>query len=227
MKKMEEPAKQALDTFYREEYDEESQQGGSRKEPCRRSFRRSSMPATFVTELKRIAPKLRTSRARSTGRPNAHPADSVFRSGPDQRGQRFDGSDRPEPRIAGAARDTDDLLHGLPGHRVRAGESMGLLSNLGVRGRRTLPARAEVREEIPPVLARACSLPGVFLCFFFVLPITLNFLLQFNVWLGVAPTLAAERMDEFRHDTAADLRSLVSDAARHAVPGADQYLHRR
>ena len=32
-------------------------------------------------------------------------------------------------------------------------------------------------------------LAGVFLCFFFVLPITLKFLLQFNVWLGVAPTL--------------------------------------
>jgi sec-independent protein translocase protein TatC len=32
-------------------------------------------------------------------------------------------------------------------------------------------------------------LTGVILCFFFVLPITLSFLLEFNVWLGVAPTL--------------------------------------
>jgi sec-independent protein translocase protein TatC len=32
-------------------------------------------------------------------------------------------------------------------------------------------------------------LAGVFLCFFAVLPITLNFLLQFNVWLGIEPTL--------------------------------------
>ena len=32
-------------------------------------------------------------------------------------------------------------------------------------------------------------LGGVFLCFGFVLPITLAFLLEFNVWLGVAPTL--------------------------------------
>jgi sec-independent protein translocase protein TatC len=32
-------------------------------------------------------------------------------------------------------------------------------------------------------------LSGVFLCFFLVLPLTLTFLLQFNVWLGVAPTL--------------------------------------
>jgi sec-independent protein translocase protein TatC len=32
-------------------------------------------------------------------------------------------------------------------------------------------------------------LTGVILCFWFVLPITLGFLLEFNVWLGVAPTL--------------------------------------
>jgi sec-independent protein translocase protein TatC len=32
-------------------------------------------------------------------------------------------------------------------------------------------------------------LSGVILCFYFVLPITLRFLLEFNVWLGVAPTL--------------------------------------
>jgi sec-independent protein translocase protein TatC len=32
-------------------------------------------------------------------------------------------------------------------------------------------------------------LGGVFLCFFGVLPITLSFLLEFNVWLGIEPTL--------------------------------------
>jgi sec-independent protein translocase protein TatC len=32
-------------------------------------------------------------------------------------------------------------------------------------------------------------LAGVFLCFFAVLPVTLDFLLQFNVWLGIEPTL--------------------------------------
>jgi sec-independent protein translocase protein TatC len=32
-------------------------------------------------------------------------------------------------------------------------------------------------------------LMGVVLCFYFVLPITMSFLLEFNVWLGVAPTL--------------------------------------
>lgn len=32
-------------------------------------------------------------------------------------------------------------------------------------------------------------LSGVFLCFFGVLPVTLSFLLEFNVWLGIEPTL--------------------------------------
>ena len=32
-------------------------------------------------------------------------------------------------------------------------------------------------------------LTGVFLCFFGILPITLSFLLEFNVWLGIEPTL--------------------------------------
>jgi sec-independent protein translocase protein TatC len=38
-------------------------------------------------------------------------------------------------------------------------------------------------------LSLALFLAGVVLCFWFVLPITLGFLLEFNVWLGVAPTL--------------------------------------
>jgi sec-independent protein translocase protein TatC len=32
-------------------------------------------------------------------------------------------------------------------------------------------------------------LGGVLLCFFYVLPFTLHFLLEFNVWLGIEPTL--------------------------------------
>jgi sec-independent protein translocase protein TatC len=47
--------------------------------------------------------------------------------------------------------------------------------------------RRYVKKYVPYSLG--LFLTGVFLCFFFVLPITLRFLLQFNVWLGVAPTL--------------------------------------
>jgi sec-independent protein translocase protein TatC len=47
--------------------------------------------------------------------------------------------------------------------------------------------RRYVKQYLP--FSLGLFLSGVFLCFLFVLPITLKFLLQFNVWLGVAPTL--------------------------------------
>jgi sec-independent protein translocase protein TatC len=47
--------------------------------------------------------------------------------------------------------------------------------------------REYVKKYLPHSLG--LFLAGVFLCFFCVLPVTLKFLLQFNVYLGVAPTL--------------------------------------
>ena len=47
--------------------------------------------------------------------------------------------------------------------------------------------RHYVKKYLP--ISIGLFLAGVFLCFGFVLPITLGFLLEFNVWLGVAPTL--------------------------------------
>jgi sec-independent protein translocase protein TatC len=47
--------------------------------------------------------------------------------------------------------------------------------------------RAYVKKFLP--FSLGLFLTGVFLCFFLVLPITLKFLLQFNIYLGVAPTL--------------------------------------
>jgi sec-independent protein translocase protein TatC len=47
--------------------------------------------------------------------------------------------------------------------------------------------RAYVKKFLP--FSLGLFLTGVFLCFFGVLPITLKFLLQFNIYLGVAPTL--------------------------------------
>ncbi len=47
--------------------------------------------------------------------------------------------------------------------------------------------RHYVQKYLP--ISLGLFLTGVFLCFGLVLPITLGFLLEFNVWLGVAPTL--------------------------------------
>jgi sec-independent protein translocase protein TatC len=47
--------------------------------------------------------------------------------------------------------------------------------------------RHYVKKFLP--ISLGLFLTGVFLCFFGVLPITLSFLLEFNVWLGIEPTL--------------------------------------
>jgi sec-independent protein translocase protein TatC len=47
--------------------------------------------------------------------------------------------------------------------------------------------RHYVKKFVP--FSLALFLGGVFLCFFWVLPYTLQFLLEFNVWLGIEPTL--------------------------------------
>ncbi len=47
--------------------------------------------------------------------------------------------------------------------------------------------RHYVRKFLP--FSLGLFLSGVFLCFFGVLPYTLQFLLQFNVWLGIEPTM--------------------------------------
>jgi len=44
-----------------------------------------------------------------------------------------------------------------------------------------------VKKFLP--LSLGLFLSGIFLCFFFVLPLTLQFLLEFNVWLGISPSL--------------------------------------
>lgn len=47
--------------------------------------------------------------------------------------------------------------------------------------------RSYVKKFLP--ISLGLFLSGVFLCFFIVLPFTLGFLLEFNVWLGIEPTL--------------------------------------
>ena len=71
-----------------------------------------------MTELKKIAPKLELPEGETLKGKTLNLPDAVFRVRTDQGRQAFHGSDRPEPGITGAARDADDLLHGLPGQRV-------------------------------------------------------------------------------------------------------------
>ena len=68
-------------------------------------------------------------------------------------------------------------------------------------------------------LSLGLFLAGVFLCFFGVLPITLSFLLEFNVWLGIEPTLRLSDWMSFATILPLVFGHLLPDAADHALPG--------
>ena len=67
-------------------------------------------------------------------------------------------------------------------------------------------------------LSLGLFLSGVFLCFFGVLPITLSFLLEFNVWLGIEPTLRLSDWMSFATILPLVFGRLLPDAADHALP---------
>ena len=77
MKKMEEPAKHALDVFYREEYDKKAKKAELEKEKSP-ELQAVVDAGTFVTELKKIAPKLELPESRNTGGSKAELARCSF-----------------------------------------------------------------------------------------------------------------------------------------------------
>ncbi len=187
MKKMEEPAKNALDAFYREEYDKKAKKAEIEKETSP-ELHAVVDAGTFVTELKRIAPKLNLPEGETLqGEKLAFPV-QFFAAG---------------------------LIHAVRGSTVQIDQSLVSLAPLEtltiffmvclvaglvvaspwvfyqiwsfVAAGLYRHERKYVQRYLP--FSLGLFLAGVFLCFLFVLPITLTFLLQFNVWLGVAPTL--------------------------------------
>ena len=70
MKKMEEPAKTALDAFYREEYDKKAKQAEVEKEKSP-ELQAVVDAGTFVTELKKIRPEAGSARRRIAARAKA------------------------------------------------------------------------------------------------------------------------------------------------------------
>ena len=85
--------------------------------------------------------------------------------------------------------------------------------------------RHYVQKYLP--ISLGLFLAGVFLCFWFVLPITLRLPARVQRLAGRGADLAAERVDELRDDPAPGLRPRLPDAADHALPGADRHLHGR
>ena len=68
-------------------------------------------------------------------------------------------------------------------------------------------------------------LAGVFLCFGLVMPLTLGFLLEFNVWLGVAPSLRLSEWMSFA--TSCRWFSVAFRRPWSCSSGADWHLHGR
>ena len=225
MKKMEEPAKQALDAFYREEYDKKAKKAELEKEKSP-ELQAVVDAGTFVTELKKNRTQAGASRAvkHSQGQKLNLPV-QFFASG------MIDA-------VRGSTVQIDQSLVSLaPLETLTIFFMVCLVTGLVLASPWVFyqiwsfvaaglyrHERRYVKKYLP--FSLGLFLAGVFLCFLFVLPITLSFLLQFNVWLGVAPTLRLSEWMSFATILPLIFGLVVSDAAGHAVPGADQYLHR-
>jgi len=187
MRSMEAPAKAALDAFYRQEYAKKTEQAESEKAVT--PVVRARVPADqFVGELKGILPQLSLPDPDSLkGKWLRLPIDfsSADVIGVVQRSTvQIDQS-----LVSLAPLETltiyfmvaivSGLVLASPWvfYQVWAFVAAGLYRH----------ERRYVQKYLP--FSLGLFLAGVFLCFFGVLPITLTFLLQFNVYLGVAPTL--------------------------------------
>jgi sec-independent protein translocase protein TatC len=187
MKSMEAPAKVALDEYYRAEYEKKRVEADSEK--AMTPTLRAKIPAgLFLAELGRVIPEL-------------HLPDASTLEGQSLNVTlEFQKSDVIGMNQTSVVQSDQSLvsLHPLETpmiyfmvclvcglvlaspwvfYQVWAFIAAGLYRH----------ERRYVQRYLPYSLG--LFLAGVFLCFFFVLPITLKFLLQFNVWLGVAPTL--------------------------------------
>jgi sec-independent protein translocase protein TatC len=187
MKKMEEPAKTALDVFYREEYDKKAKKAEVEQEQSP-ELQAVINADTFVSELKKIAPKLELPEGDALQGKTLNLPVRFFAAGMIK-------------MVQGSSVQTDQSLVSLaPLETMTIFFMVCLVTGLVLASPWVFyqiwtfvgaglyrHERKYVKKYLP--FSLGLFLAGVFLCFLFVLPITLTFLLQFNVWLGVAPTL--------------------------------------
>jgi sec-independent protein translocase protein TatC len=187
MKSMERPAKVALDEFYRAEYEKKAKQAQV-DETVTPLLQATVEAGSFITELKKIAPKLELPQSEAVkGQTLILPL-------------RFSAAGMIETVQSSTVQIDQSLVSLAPLETLTIFFMVGLVSGLVVaspwvfyQGWAFVAAglyrheRRYVKQYLP--FSLGLFLTGVFLCFLFVLPVTLKFLLQFNVWLGVAPTL--------------------------------------
>ncbi len=187
MKKMEEPAKVALADFYKLEYEKKAEKAAQEKAISPRIDAVVEADA-LVRELRKIAPKLELPDEASLQGVKLNFPMQFFEAGVIDM-VRITTVQIDQSLVSLAPLETLTiffmvcLVVGLVlaspwvFYQIWAFVAAGLYRH----------ERHYVTKYLP--FSLGLFLAGVFLCFLFVLPITLRFLLQFNVWLGVAPTL--------------------------------------
>ena len=187
MKQMEKPAKDALDDFYSTEYKKKAALALEKKSITPKVEAAVDADA-FVTELRKVAPKLELPEAATLKGTTLNLPFQFFESGLIK-------------AVQGVTVQIDQSLVSLaPLETLTIFFMVCLVSGLVLASPWVFyqiwafvaaglyrHERRYVKRYLP--FSLGLFLTGVFLCFFGVLPVTLTFLLQFNVWLGVAPTL--------------------------------------
>jgi sec-independent protein translocase protein TatC len=187
MKKMEEPAKVALDEFYKAEY--QKKRDKAEQEKAISPHLQAVVEAdAFVAELRRIAPALELPQADSLkGQSFVMPIQFVSTGIIDVVRESTVQIDQSLVSLAPLETLTIFFMVCLVAGLVLASPWVFYQIWAFVAAGLYRHERSYVTKYLP--FSLGLFLAGVFLCFLFVLPITLKFLLQFNVWLGVAPTL--------------------------------------
>jgi sec-independent protein translocase protein TatC len=187
MKKMEEPAKVALDEFYRTEYEKKSAKAEQEKAVSPRLQAMVEADA-LIAELRRIAPKLELPEPESVAGTKINLPMQFFEAGLiDMVHLSSVQIDQSLVSLAPLETLTIFFMVCLVAGLVLASPWVFYQIWAFVAAGLYRHERHYVTKYLP--FSLGLFLAGVFLCFLFVLPITLKFLLQFNVWLGVAPTL--------------------------------------
>jgi sec-independent protein translocase protein TatC len=187
MKQMEKPAKDALDDFYKAEYEKKAELARAQKSVSSRVEAVIEADA-FLAQLRKLAPKLELPEAESLKGTTLNVPMQFFESGMIDATRKWivqiDQSlvslaPLETPMIFFMVCMVSGLVLASPWvfYQIWAFVAAGLYRH----------ERGYVKRYLP--FSLGLFLAGVFVCFFGVLPLTLTFLLQFNVWLGVAPTL--------------------------------------
>jgi sec-independent protein translocase protein TatC len=187
MKSMEAPAKAALDAYYRAEYDKKRQQAEAEKSVTPTLQARIAADG-LVSELRRVAPGLAlpdpaTLKGQSIDVPLAFFQTGMIETSKITTVHADQGLVSLAPLETPMIYFMVCLVAGL----VLASPWVFYQAWAFVAAGLYRHERRYVKKYLPYSLG--LFLTGVFLCFFFVLPLTLKFLLQFNAWLGVPPML--------------------------------------